>query len=223
MTSETPETAVPGPDHRRKRLNAAERRQSILDAAARVFARTGDMGSTTTKMIAEEAGVNEAILYRHFASKEEMFYDAVVEPLRVPVKQFVAHAGTQVMNLSREERVAFFGEILHEMVEQIARDLPGIGLVLFGGPGVARDFHGSAWDPALRQLAADWTEIFESVGLKDYNDPYLSAQVVVGTCLALAIAKRHGGEQSADDVAREKERCAEISRMLYEGVFKFAD
>lgn len=212
-----------GGDSRRRRMNAQERRESILQAAARVFERTGDLGSSTTKMIAEEAGVNEAILYRHFSSKEEMFYGAVVDPLRVPVREFVAHARTQVMSLTRAERVAFFGEILHEMVEKLAAELPALGLVLFGAPDVARDFHTSAWDPALRQLAADWEEIFEEVGLEDYNDPYLAAQIVVGTCLSLALAKRHGGPQSDDDIALEKRRCGEIARMMYEGVFKFAD
>lgn len=204
-------------------MSAEERRQSILEAAARVFQRTGDMGSTTTKMIAQEAGVNEAILYRHFASKDEIFYGAVVEPLRLPVKEFVARASGTVMALSRAERVAFFGEILHEMVEQLSRELPAVGLVLFGGPGTARDFYGTAWDPALRQLADDWEAIYREVGLKEYNDPYLSAQIVVGTCLALAVAKRHSGEQDVEELAREKQRCLEIARMMYEGVFRFVE
>ncbi|MCR1785072.1 TetR/AcrR family transcriptional regulator [Nocardioides carbamazepini] len=207
----------------RRRMGAEERRASILQAAARVFERTGDLGSTTTKMIAEEAGVNEAILYRHFASKEEIFYDAVVEPLRVPIQEFVAHAGTSVMERSRAERVAFFGDILHGMVVKLAAELPALGLVLFGGPDVARGFYASAWEPALRRLAEDWRAIFESVGHRDYNDPMLSAEIVVGTCLSLALAKRHGGPQGAEELAREKARCGEIARMMYDGVFKFAD
>lgn len=52
---------------------------------AGVFERTGDIGSATTKMIAQEAGINEAILYRHFGSKEEIFYTSVVEPLYLPI------------------------------------------------------------------------------------------------------------------------------------------
>lgn len=204
-------------------MGAEERRKSILLAAARVFERTGDLGSTTTKMIAEEAGVNEAILYRHFSSKEEMFYGAVVEPLRVPLEEFIAHAGTSVMSLSRAERVAFFGEILHEMVVKLAAELPALGLVLFGGPDVSRTFYETAWDPALRQLAEDWRRIFESVGHEGFNDPYLSAHVVVGSCLTLALARRHGGVPDDEALAREKERCGEIARMMYEGVFKFAD
>lgn len=208
---------------RRVRVGAVERRKGILLAAARVFERTGDLGSATTKMIAEEAGVNESILYRHFASKDEIFYGAVVEPLRVPLEEFIAHAGTSVMSLSRAERVAFFGQILHEMVVKLSAELPALGLVLFGGPEVSRKFYETTWDPALQRLAEDWTNIFESVGHTDYNDPYLSAQVVVGSCLALALARRHGGVPDEEALARESERCGEIARMMYEGVFKFAD
>lgn len=53
------------------RLNAEERREAILDAALSVFSRKGFNG-TTTKDIAREAGVSEALLYRHFPSKEDL-------------------------------------------------------------------------------------------------------------------------------------------------------
>jgi AcrR family transcriptional regulator len=53
------------------RLNAEERREAILEAALAVFSRKGFSG-TTTKDIAREAGVSEALLYRHFPSKEDL-------------------------------------------------------------------------------------------------------------------------------------------------------
>lgn len=45
--------------------------QRILDAAARLFAERGYAG-TTTRAIAEAAGVNEVTLFRHFESKRGM-------------------------------------------------------------------------------------------------------------------------------------------------------
>jgi AcrR family transcriptional regulator len=54
------------------RISAADRRQQILGAALELFARDGLHG-TTTKAIADAAGISEALLYRHFAGKEELF------------------------------------------------------------------------------------------------------------------------------------------------------
>ena len=57
---------------RPSRLSATDRRQAILSAAAPVFARLGREGATT-KEIARAAGVSEALLYRHFTSKEVLY------------------------------------------------------------------------------------------------------------------------------------------------------
>lgn len=54
------------------RLSAEQRRESIITAALPLFAYHGFNG-TTTKQIAEKAGISEALLYRHFPSKEHLF------------------------------------------------------------------------------------------------------------------------------------------------------
>ena len=46
-------------------------RERLLAAAARVYGRAGLAGATT-RAIAEEAGVNEVTLFRHFKSKEKL-------------------------------------------------------------------------------------------------------------------------------------------------------
>jgi AcrR family transcriptional regulator len=56
----------------KKRLQATDRRQEIVQSALKVFARKGFAGATTRE-IAEAAGVSEALLYRHFASKEMIY------------------------------------------------------------------------------------------------------------------------------------------------------
>jgi TetR/AcrR family transcriptional regulator len=58
------------------RLPAAERREAIVDAALRVFSE-GSYRGTTTAEIAREAGVSEPILYRHFASKRDLYLAAI--------------------------------------------------------------------------------------------------------------------------------------------------
>ena len=59
------------------RLPGADRREQILDVAMRLFARRGFEG-TTTRQIARQAGVNEAIIFRHFPSKEHLYW-AIIE------------------------------------------------------------------------------------------------------------------------------------------------
>jgi len=49
-----------------------ERRQQILDVAMSLFSERGFRG-TTTKEIAHAAGVSEAMVFRHFATKEELY------------------------------------------------------------------------------------------------------------------------------------------------------
>jgi AcrR family transcriptional regulator len=63
------------------RLPAAERRQELLDAAMRVFSE-GSYAGATTAQIAREAGVSEPILYRHFASKRELYVASLDEAWR---------------------------------------------------------------------------------------------------------------------------------------------
>ncbi len=56
----------------RQRFPAEERRHRILEAVIPVFAEKGFHGATT-RDLADAAGVSEALLYRHFPSKESMF------------------------------------------------------------------------------------------------------------------------------------------------------
>lgn len=58
------------------RLSASDRREQILDVASGLFARKGYQG-TTTREIAEEAGINEALLFRHFPSKENLYWTMI--------------------------------------------------------------------------------------------------------------------------------------------------
>jgi AcrR family transcriptional regulator len=60
------------------RIPAGERRRQILDVATSLFARQGFQG-TKTREISEKARVNEAILFRHFPSKEALYWAVLDE------------------------------------------------------------------------------------------------------------------------------------------------
>ena len=55
-----------------KRLKADERRRQLLGIAKEMFSEHG-FENTSTRSIAAAAGVSEAIVFRHFASKEDLY------------------------------------------------------------------------------------------------------------------------------------------------------
>jgi AcrR family transcriptional regulator len=54
------------------KLSGDERREAIIRAVRRVFAERGFHG-TTTRSLAEAAGVSEALLFKHFPNKEALY------------------------------------------------------------------------------------------------------------------------------------------------------
>ena len=54
------------------KLSAEERRAAIITAVRKVFAEKGFHG-TTTRALADAAGVSEALLFKHFPTKEALF------------------------------------------------------------------------------------------------------------------------------------------------------
>ena len=59
------------------RMSAEERKLQILRVAVSLFSQRG-FGGTTTKEIAQAAGVSEAMVFRHFATKQEL-YTAILD------------------------------------------------------------------------------------------------------------------------------------------------
>lgn len=74
----------------RTRMTGPERRAAILKAAATTFAQLGYRGSTTAD-IAAAAGITQPMLYRHFASKHELFLE-VLEHFMDPIIELWADA-----------------------------------------------------------------------------------------------------------------------------------
>jgi len=58
------------------RMAAAERRKHLVETATRLFTE-GSYHGTTTAEIGRAAGVSEPILYRHFASKRDLYLAAL--------------------------------------------------------------------------------------------------------------------------------------------------
>ncbi len=59
------------------RMAGEERRMQIVQVAVRLFSQRGFSG-TTTREIAQAAGISEAMVFRHFATKQEL-YSAILD------------------------------------------------------------------------------------------------------------------------------------------------
>lgn len=134
MTTEQTPPEVPARPGR-GRLTAAERRREIVAAAQSVFAASGLAGARTST-IADAAGVAESMLYRHFASKQELFEVAVVEPVAEFVEGVISGAD-QLLDWEGPGSRAFYESFL----ETMATVLPLLGVALFSDAQEGRRFY----------------------------------------------------------------------------------
>jgi len=70
-----------------ERLTSDARKCQILEGVRKVFARKGLEGATTREL-AKEAGVSEALLYKHFPSKEALFAAVVMRNVSANIARF---------------------------------------------------------------------------------------------------------------------------------------
>jgi AcrR family transcriptional regulator len=95
-----------------------EPRRLLLDAARDLFARQ-DYRSTTTREIAEAAGVAEHLLFRNFGSKAALFREACVVPFTSFLDDFSAKWRSLDPEVADEEEIAaeFVGQLYDLFVE----------------------------------------------------------------------------------------------------------
>lgn len=60
-----------------KRMTGGERKAQIVRVASDLFAENGFRG-TTTREIAKKAGISEAVIFKHFSKKEDL-YNAIID------------------------------------------------------------------------------------------------------------------------------------------------
>jgi AcrR family transcriptional regulator len=176
----------------RKRLTAEARKDSILKAARRAFSETGDMNGTTIRVIAEKGGISEGVIYRHFESKDQLFIEAVVQPLKEAVDELVAaaeHIDNEV--LTPERQLDGMNDLYNQLVATLEEVLPLLGLVMFGDPKVARRFYRDNFSVAMDRLATAWQSVADKHRLELASQDMV-ARAVMGNALILALESRHG-------------------------------
>jgi AcrR family transcriptional regulator len=138
MPMSAPQRRRPEPGKSPGRLRKAERKRQLLQHAKQLFVTHGYQ-DTTTKEIAEAAGVSEPVLYRHFESKKALFLEVLEEIRAATVKRWHAetaeitdplaklHAITDIyLGSTREHALEF--RIMHRTL--IETDDPEIAALL---------------------------------------------------------------------------------------------
>ncbi len=161
------------------------RRESILDAAARLFARKG-VNSATMSDIAAEAGLSAGAIYRYFGSKDDLLravFDEAVERNERLFREESESAPsplTALQNIGRriwvehDDRDSLICEV--QMALSAARDPDDFGLDLSRNRQV------------IRELLKSMIEAAQASG---EIDPYIDA-----TALALILQAASGGIQT---------------------------
>jgi TetR/AcrR family transcriptional regulator len=116
--------AVANPAATGARMTAGDRRLQILRVAVSLFSQRG-FGGTTTREIAQAAGVSEAMVFRHFANKQEL-YTAILDHKAcsgdsMNPEQMVAEALTQKDDRAVFEQLALGALNHHETDPEFQR------------------------------------------------------------------------------------------------------
>ncbi len=181
----------------RSHAGVEETRARILAATREVFERNGTRG-TTTREVAERAGVNEATLFRHFGSKA-----ALIGAMREDSCGIEAIRNL-LTGLDGTDIVADFKALTYHGVRIMARQRALMCIVLAEdaieqGPP---DFDAPEWRGPRRVLEL-LTEYFAAriTEHRMAGDPSLMARVFMGMIFQLVIARKLWGNDPMDDRA----------------------
>lgn len=187
------------------RMSAEERRNQIVQIAAELFSQKGFRG-TTTKEVAARAGVSEAIIFRHFATKDDL-YAAI---LGFKIQQAGERLTTQLTEAaSRKDDRAFFGSLAFEMLEFHCKDESFIRLLLYsaleGHDLSAFVYHSAARD--FKERIHRYIQQRIADGAFRQMNPAVAARAFVG--MVIHQAEMRTIFKGTDDIKLSNKQCAD--------------
>lgn len=183
----------------RPRLPAAERRAAIVDAALEVFGQRSYRRATTAE-IARAAGISEPILYRHFASKRDL-YLACLEAMSTRLRE----TAEAIIAAEPDPREWTFA--IPRAIDQLRRNAIYPSQMWIQALGEAGEDAELAryLRRHVRELhdfsAAVIRRAQEAGGVASDRDPDAEAWIGIGLGLLRSVQARLGGVLTADDFA----------------------
>ncbi len=175
------------------RMPAEDRRRQIIDVAIRLFSQKGFRG-TTTKEIAASAGVNEAIIFRHFATKSEL-YSAIIDEKACAREIPAMEAEIEKFMALRNDRKIFERIALH-ILDTHEQDESFLRLLFYSaleGHELAELFFRNHVSERYRMVTS-YIKIRITEGAFRKVDPMIAVRSFFGTILHHAITNRFFNE-----------------------------
>ena len=191
MNVPTPTSPSSVPPVRKSRMHADDRHRQLLRSAINCVARNG-FGGTKTKDIAAAAGVSEAILFRHFATKEDLYHAILDMKEGQPAAKGAKRLMQQMEECAaRRDDAGVFGTIARAIFESFREDPAFHRLMLYAmleGHLMASLFHkrlGAGFKDFLRRYVVSR----QAEGGFRSGDPDLVLDFAVGTAVHCATGK----------------------------------
>ncbi len=150
-------------------------REKILEVGLSLFSKKGYIG-TTTKDIAQSAGVAELTIFRHFSSKEKLFAEVINKYSFLPTLKDLLQ---DIKDKDYREALALIAENflirLSERRELIRIMHSEIHLY----PSKVKDIYHNFIDEMLKTLASYFRELQNKKYLRDFN-PEIAAKAFLG-------------------------------------------
>ena len=111
------------------KMPSPQRRHQIIQVAMDLFSRKGFDG-TTTREISKAAGVSEAIIFRHFATKEDL-YAAIIDFI---IRDYSATFYSEVeLAMQAKDDMAVFETVAFKILETHCKQPGLLRLLLYSG------------------------------------------------------------------------------------------
>ena len=199
------------------RMAGEERRRQIIEIAVRLFSQRGFRG-TTTKEIATEAGVSEAIIFRHFATKQEL-YSAILD-FKACSGNLADLQSSVADAIRRKDDFAVFSGLARAMMERHEDDTEFMRLLTHSaleGHELAAMF----WDRNVRGLyefVCGYVRERQRDGALRETDPRVVVRAFVGAVIHHSLNNTlWDTRRSLLDISNER-AAEEFARILLEGV-----
>jgi AcrR family transcriptional regulator len=167
-----------------KRMTAALRREQIITVSKQLFSKRGFSG-TTTKEIAKASGISEAMIFRHFASKQEL-YSAIIDQRIREVGDLIPDGAIEEKD---DERV--FSSIARSVLEKTEQDPTMMRLLYFSaleGHELSDIFYSSHEIKRVTKLV-EYIKLRTQEGVFRNLDPVLVARAFFGMLYGYVTAR----------------------------------
>ncbi len=170
------------------RMPGEDRRRQLLRVAVESFARNGFSG-TKTKDIAAAAGVSEAILFRHFGSKEDL-YHAILDEKEASLGAERWFLEMKELAERRDDRGVLY-HVVQQLIRSFREDAAFHRLLLYAsleGHLLAELFHERFGLP-LGDFLSRYIELRQKEGAFRECDSGVAVMFVLGSTIHYAMAR----------------------------------